>query len=134
MECECAETLGTIQPNKLTCSTTALEIIVKVKKTKTLCYGIPIGRRRKELTVRLNSLLKYIKEIHSLIINYKWSKESLSDIQNHLKRIWKVINAVQTIFVVVRSQIALAINTHSDSDTDIIESDSDVLSDQDIFS
>ena len=120
--------MGECAVTRLTCSKTAVDIIDKLKKTKTLSYNIPLGVRRKELTDMLDALLKDIKEIYCMIVNFQWTKQSLKYIHTHLKHILKVINNVQTIFVVLRSKIAL-VNSYSESD-----SDTDVLSDQDIFS
>ena len=121
-DCKCTETF----PSHFTCSTLASKIIVQVRRTKTLCYCIPIGKHRQKIIPLLTALLRDVKEIRDMIINFSWSQQWLKYIYGKLENISQVINGVHAILQCVQSHSSIVV---SDSDHD-----TEILSDQDIFS
>ena len=122
VDCKCTETL----PSHSTCSTMASKIIVQVRRTKTLCFCIPIGNHRQKIIPLLTALLRDVKEICDMIRNFSWSQQSLKYIYGKLENISQVTNGVHAILECLRSKISIVV---SDSDHD-----TEILSDEDIFS
>ena len=87
-----------------------------VRKTKTLCYCIPIGNRHQEIIPLLSALLRDVTEIRDMIINI-FMATAITHI--HLWKVGKhmahVISDVQAKLQCVQSQFSIVV---SDSDNE----------------